>query len=279
MKKLPGATAPDNKRKNKNLVRAPAATFALPALLLGAENFASAIPAIDVILISIDTYAATSWALWRLAIPSRRSHVRPGSNVFCPRLCAVALDHPSHAGLLTGLANHRRREHHGFTDAGRGLDAAERFTQAGYHTAAFVNILHAQPALWFRPGIREYTMDPEADGDKLRERFQWLQHRAANRFFCFCICLIRTGRTGRSTAHAGDGGQLPRFCQSGVAADNRTARLARDIERRSAAIVRWDSLLQALRSHGRYEKAWWYNHDHGEEWWDHDFSRPCGNAL
>ncbi len=264
----------------------PLAILAVAALLFTARPFVRADQSNpDVILISLDTIRADVLGAYGSA-PSPS----PVLDAFARRADRYARAYapsswtiPSHAGLLSGLVNHRhgaqtmdtRLPDHMFT-------LSERLAERGYDTGAFVNSFLLSPRYGFGQGFGEYVMDPESPGRRVVEQAaMWLAPRANRPVFLFVHLFDAHWPYGPANQKSpGDAGKsFHEFVEKTLNGNEQTRQYWR--RRYRDSVTRADQavgqLFAALRDSGRWDRAWVIVvSDHGEEWWDHGF---LGHAV
>jgi arylsulfatase A-like enzyme len=120
-----------------------------------------------VVLVSIDTLRADHLGLYGYSRPTSPTldALASESTVFDDATSASPWTLPSHASLLTGLYPSR----HGLVSHERYLPSsvetlAQRFSRAGYHTAAVVNSHNLSPTFGLDRGFQQYRyVEEEAD--------------------------------------------------------------------------------------------------------------------
>jgi arylsulfatase A-like enzyme len=239
----------------------------------------------DVILVSLDTLRADSVGCYG-ATPSPTPSVDAlaqqatrYARTYAPSPWTI----PSHAGLLTGLANER----HGATRMDSRLPKrlttlAEWFAQAGYRTAGFVNSFLLSPRYGFGQGFRTYDMLPERPGQHVMDRaVAWLDRQAGAPVFLFVHLFDAHWPYGApdDALPGGHAKSFHEFVDQALPLDEPArsrwrARYADDVRLADASL---GALVQHLRASRRYDDAWVIvTSDHGEEFWEHGF---LGHAV
>ena len=270
----------------RNWLWLPAVSLGAAALCISAPTYASrGEKTPDVILISIDTLRADAVGCYGAApSPTPRLDEFAGTadrfeRVYAPSSWTI----PSHAGLLTGLRNERHGARTMDTRlSNRILTLAERFTQKGYDTAAFVNSFMLSPRYGFGQGFAEYEMLPERPGaGVVRQAESWLEVHQAAPVFLFVHLFDPHWPYGPPESEPA-GAQAKSFHEFvtevlPAAEPVRQAwreRYQEEIRQADQAVGR---LFEALKKSGRWEGSWVIvASDHGEEWWDHEF---LGHAI
>lgn len=264
----------------------PQIALAVAALLAVPYSYAERAPERpDVVLISIDTVRADALGCYG-ATPSPT----PGLDAFAHTATRYARAMapspwtiPSHAGLLTGLENHR----HGAVtmDArlpDRLLTLAERLTMQGYEAGAVVNSFMLSPRYGFQQGFTTYQMAPSLSSEGIVDRAQaWLRERGDRPVFLFVHLFAPHWPYGEGDSGlAGeDAESFHEFVDTVLAADPSVQRAWRErylgeVRDADQAVER---LFQVLQRLDRWDNAWVIvASDHGEEWWDHGF---LGHAV
>jgi arylsulfatase A-like enzyme len=239
----------------------------------------------DVVLVSIDTLRPDALGCYGFSpSPSANIDAFAAQATRFTRGCAPSpWTIPSHVGLLTSLSN----EHHGANDMdSRASDGivtlAERFAEAGYDTAAFVNTFLLSPRYGFGQGFRRYEMIalPPA-GEVARRAGLWLRGGRRAPFFLFVHLFDPHWPYGipDDSLPGARAASFHEFVRLFLTADETQReswrrRYREDVARADRA---FGALIDSLRAVGRFDDAWVILvSDHGEEFWEHGF---IGHAV